>query len=276
MAPTMRTLVMGILNVTPDSFSDGGAHFAHADALAHAQQMLDEGADIIDVGGESTRPGSSRPTEAEELRRVVPVVAALASRGVTVSVDTMRASVAGAAIDQGAAIINDVSAGLADADMLPVVADSGAHYVAMHWRGHGSVMNTMAHYDDITTEVITELRGRIEAALAAGISRDRLIVDPGYGFAKDSDQNWNLLAHQEQFLALGHRVLVGVSRKRFLGTLLGDERGARPVLGRDDAAVAITTLCALQGIWAVRTHTVRQHRDAVDVVARLRAQRQSD
>ncbi|WP_207474714.1 dihydropteroate synthase [Tessaracoccus sp. SD287] len=275
MAAPPRTLVMGILNVTPDSFSDGGDHFAHEDALAHAQRMLDEGADIIDVGGESTRPGSTRPSEQEELRRVVPVVAALAARGVSVSVDTMRASVARATIDEGAAIINDVSAGLADPDMLGVVADSEASYVAMHWRGHGSVMNELARYDDISAEVDHELRGRVEAALAAGIPRERVILDPGYGFAKDADQNWALLADQERFLGLGFRVLVGVSRKRFLGDLLSDERGPRPVLQRDDAAVAITTLCALQGVWAVRTHTVRQHRDATEVVARLRSQQQN-
>ncbi|MGA4668917.1 dihydropteroate synthase [Propionibacteriaceae bacterium Y1923] len=267
-----RTLVMGILNVTPDSFSDGGDHFAHDDALTHAQQMLDEGADIIDVGGESTRPGSVRPSEDEELSRVIPVVDALADRGVTVSVDTMRSSVARAAIDHGAAIINDVSAGLADEEMLKVVAASGADYIAMHWRGHGAVMNDLAHYDDVTAEVMDELSGRIDAALAAGIPAERLIIDPGYGFAKDADQNWELLADQEHFQTLGYRVLVGVSRKRFLGELLRDAKGARPVLQRDDAAVAITTLSALQGVWAVRTHTVRQHRDAVEVVARLRTE----
>ncbi|MGA4506374.1 dihydropteroate synthase [Propionibacteriaceae bacterium G1746] len=261
---------MGILNVTPDSFSDGGDHYALDDALAHAQQMLAEGVDIIDVGGESTRPGSVRPSEDEELRRVVPVVAALAGMGLQVSVDTMRAGVAAAAIENGAAIINDVSAGLADPDMLRVVADSTADYIAMHWRGHGSEMNQLAHYDDVTGEVMTELGARIDAALSAGITPERLIIDPGYGFAKDATQNWQLLADQEHFVSLGYRLLVGVSRKRFLGDLLRDGRGPRPVLHRDDAAVAITTLSALQGAWAVRTHTVRQHRDAVEVVARLR------
>lgn len=268
-----RTLVMGILNVTPDSFSDGGDHFAHGDALAHGLHMVSEGADIIDVGGESTRPGSTRPTEEEELRRVVPVVEALASRGIIVSVDTMRASVARAVIEHGAQVINDVSAGLADADMLRVVADSDADYIAMHWRGHGSVMNAFASYDDVTAEVMDELQARLDAALAAGIPRERLIVDPGYGFSKDASQNWALLADQQRFVDLGYRVLVGVSRKRFLGDLLRDELGPRPVLQRDDAAVAITTLSALQGVWAVRTHTVRQHRDATEVVARLLAER---
>ena len=264
-----RTLVMGILNVTPDSFSDGGHHFGLGEALAHAHQMLAEGVDIIDVGGESTRPGSVRPTADEELRRVVPLVEALAAQGVTVSVDTMRASVAAAVLDKGAAIINDVSAGLADPGMLRVVADSDADYIAMHWRGHGSVMNDLAHYDDVTAEVITELQVRVDAALTAGIPAERLVIDPGYGFAKDAAQNWSLLANQEHFAQLGYRVLVGVSRKRFLGDLLGDAHGPRPVLQRDDAAVALTTLSALQGVWAVRTHTVRQHRDAVEVVARL-------
>ena len=265
-----RTLVMGILNVTPDSFSDGGEHNDFADAVAHARHMVAEGADIIDVGGESTRPGSIRPSEQEELRRVVPVVEALCREGMVVSVDTMRASVARASLDKGAAIINDVSAGLADDDMLRVVADSEADYVAMHWRGHGSVMNDLATYSDVTTEVRDELMARVRAALDAGIPRERIIIDPGYGFAKDADQNWQLLAEQEQFMGLGHRVLVGVSRKRFLGDLLSSELGPRPVLQRDDAAVAVSTLCALQGVWAVRTHSVRNHRDAVEVVARLR------
>lgn len=264
-----RTLVMGILNVTPDSFSDGGEHQDLEEAVAHARHMVAEGADIIDVGGESTRPGSVRPTPEEELDRVLPVVERLVSEGMVVSVDTMRADVARACLDRGAQIINDVSAGLADPGMLSVVGDSGADYIAMHWRGHGAVMNDLATYQDVTAEVLDELGERIKVATAVGIPAERIIIDPGYGFAKDADQNWELLSHQEQFLELGHRVLVGVSRKRFLGDLLRDQHGPRPVLQRDDAAAAITTLCALQGVWAVRTHTVRQHRDAVEVVARL-------
>ena len=267
-----RTLVMGILNVTPDSFSDGGDHFAFGDAIAHAHLMVAEGADIIDVGGESTRPGSQRPTEDEELARVVPVVERLAGEGLVVSVDTMRASVARAALDHGAAIINDVSAGLADEAMLQVVAEAGVDYIAMHWRGHGAGMNDLAHYGQVGEEVMAELQARIDAALAAGVAAERLIIDPGYGFSKDADQNWALLGDQQRFVDLGYRTLVGVSRKRFLGDLLTDANGPRPVHQRDDAAVAITTLSALQGVWAVRTHTVRQHRDAVEVVARFVAE----
>ncbi|MCT1458596.1 dihydropteroate synthase [Aestuariimicrobium sp. p3-SID1156] len=267
----MRTLVMGILNVTPDSFSDGGEHQTPEDALAHARHMLSEGADLIDVGGESTRPGSVRPEVEEELARVVPVVEKLAGAGVIVSVDTMRAEVARACLDRGAAIINDVSAGLADPDMLATVAESGADYVAMHWRGHGDVMDHRAHYEDVTAEVKAELGQRIEAARAAGIASERIIIDPGYGFAKDAEQNWELLARQQEFVDLGYRVLVGVSRKRFLGDLLRTDLGPRPVTRRDDASAAITTYSAMQGVWAVRTHTVRQHRDAVEVMDRLRA-----
>lgn len=272
-----RTLVMGILNVTPDSFSDGGQHATTDAALAHARRLVDEGADIIDVGGESTRPGAVRPSADEELARVLPVVTTLAAEGVDVSVDTMRADVAARCIEAGAAIINDVSGGLADESMLGVVADADVDYVAMHWRGHGSVMNERARYDDVTAAVLAELGERVEAALAAGVAPQRLVLDPGYGFAKDADHNWTLLADQQRVLDLadryGARVLVGVSRKRFLGELLATEAGPRDVADRDDAAAALTTYCALQGVWAVRTHTVRAHRDATLVVERLRAGR---
>lgn len=266
---------MAILNVTPDSFSDGGQHATTASALDHAGVLLDQGADIIDVGGESTRPGAVRPSPDEELARVLPVVRELCARGVVVSVDTMRAEVARQCLAAGAQIINDVSAGQADPDMFAVVADSDADYVAMHWRAHGATMNDFAHYQDVVAEVIAELSARVAAAIDAGIDAGRIIIDPGYGFSKDADHNWELLANQQRFGDLGHRVLVGVSRKRFLGQVLADADGPRPVDGRDDAAVAITTMSAQQGVWAVRTHTVRPHRDAIAVVERLRQERRS-
>ncbi|WP_203568935.1 dihydropteroate synthase [Aestuariimicrobium ganziense] len=267
---TDRTLVMAVLNVTPDSFSDGGRWLDAERAVDHGLDLVAQGADIIDVGGESTRPGAHRPSLDEELNRVVPVVAALSGQGVTVSVDTMRAAVAEASIAAGAAIINDVSGGLADPDMLATVAGADVDYIAMHWRGHGEVMNANARYLDVVAEVLDELVDRRDAALAAGVAPERLVLDPGYGFAKDAEHNWALLRAQEQFLDLGHRLLVGVSRKRFLGELLADEHGPRPADERDDATVALTTHSALQGVWAVRTHTARAHRDAVEVVARLR------
>jgi dihydropteroate synthase len=267
-----RTLVMGILNVTPDSFSDGGRWAAPAQAVEHAKAMVDDGADLIDVGGESTRPGSTRPSLDEELRRVVPVVEAISGLGLPISVDTMRSEVARAAIEAGASIVNDVSAGLADESMLATVAGRpGIDYVAMHWRAHGSVMNTEAHYEDVVAEVTRELLGRRDAALAAGIDAERLVLDPGYGFSKTGEQNWQLFAANESFLHHGHRVLVGVSRKRFLGELLATGGVPRPAELRDAATQAFTTMCALQGVWAVRTHEVRGQRDAVEVVARLRS-----
>lgn len=266
------TRVMGILNVTPDSFSDGGDWFDHGAAIAHGLEMVARGADLVDVGGESTRPGIARTSAEEELRRVLPVVRALADRGVAVSVDTMRAEVAEATVGAGAALINDVSGGLADPEMLPVVARAGVPLVAMHWRAHSTTMQDLAHYDDVVGEVCAELGERVEAALAAGIARDALVLDPGIGFAKTADHNWELLRHLDRLEALGLPVLVGVSRKRFLGVLLADEDGdERPPKGRDAATAAITTLCARRRVWAVRTHSVRAQRDAVAVVERLRA-----
>jgi len=261
-----RTLVMGILNITPDSFSDGGEFVAAEAAVAHGHELLAQGADLIDVGGESTRPGAVRVDTAGELARVVPVIRELASAGAVVSVDTMRADVARAAVEAGAMIVNDVSGGLGDPDMLAAVADLGVGYVAMHWRGQSDVMQSLAVYDDVVAEVCAELAARRDAALAAGIAADNLVLDPGLGFAKTADQNWTLLAQLDAVSALGHPVLVGASRKRFLGELLN----ARPPKERDDAGAALTTLLARQRVWAVRTHTVRQHRDAIAVVERLR------
>ena len=265
-----RTLVMGVLNVTEDSFSDGGL-WADADAaIAHAFDMVAEGADILDVGGESTRPGSARVPERVELERVVPVVRALADAGVAVSVDTTRATVAEASIAGGASWINDVSGGLADPAMLPAVADGGCGYITMHWRGHATEMDTRAVYTDVVAEVRDELAERRDAALAAGIDAGRLVLDPGFGFAKTGEHNWALLAHLDALMALGFPLLVAVSRKRFLGSLLADADGPRPPRERDDATAALTALAAQRGVWGVRTHSVRQHRDAIEVVERLR------
>ncbi|MCW3156616.1 dihydropteroate synthase [Micropruina sonneratiae] len=257
---------MGILNVTPDSFSDGGDFLAAEAAIAHGRRLLADGADLVDVGGESTRPGAERVPVEEELRRVLPVIRALAGDGAMVSIDTMRAEVAATAVGAGATIVNDVSGGLADPAMLDTVAALGACYVAMHWRGQSDVMHRLTDYHDVVADVAAELAGRRDAALAAGIDPGRLILDPGIGFAKTADQNWTLLAGLDGIAALGQPVLVGVSRKRFLGTLLDD----RPPRQRDDASVALTTLLAQRGVWAVRTHTVRAHADAVAVVTRLR------
>ena len=263
------TLVMAVVNVTPDSFSDGGRWF-HADrAVVHARELVADGAQILDVGGESTRPGAVRPAVDEELRRVLPVVSALAGEqgGVRapVSVDTMRAEVARAAVAAGATIVNDVSGGLADPGMLDAVAALGVDFVCMHWRGFLGDSRTDERYDDVTDDVLAELSARRDACLAAGIAPSRLILDPGIGFSKNAEENWQLLADLDRFVALGHRLLVGASRKRFLGTLLG---GREPV-ERDDATAAISVVCAQHGVWAVRTHSVRQHRDAIAVVDRL-------
>ncbi len=264
-----RTLVMGIVNVTPDSFSDGGDFLSAEAAIARGRQLLSEGADLIDVGGESTRPGAARVPVQEELRRVLPVIAELVAAGAAVSIDTTRAEVAKASVAAGAELVNDVSGGLADPAMLDVVAELGVGYVAMHWRGHSDVMQQLTHYDDVLRDVAAELAQRRDAALAAGIAPDRLVLDPGLGFAKTPDANWTLLARLEELAALGQPLLIGASRKRFLGELL-DGREPRQ---RDDASVALTALCAERGVWGVRTHTVRAHADAVAVVARLARER---
>jgi dihydropteroate synthase len=263
---------MGVVNVTPDSFSDGGDFVEPEKAVAHGRQLLAEGADLLDVGGESTRPGATRPVVAEELDRVVPVITALAAEGAVVSVDTMRAEVADAAIRAGAVLVNDVSGGLADPEILEVVGSHGAAYAAMHWRAHADTMQRHAEYDDVVAEVLKELSLRVEAALAAGIDGNRLAVDPGLGFAKTAEHNWALLAGLEEFHGLGHALLVGSSRKTFLGRLLADEAGKmRPVLDREDATTALTTLAAVAGSWCVRVHNVRANVDAVKVAARWAA-----
>ncbi|HWH99107.1 MAG TPA: dihydropteroate synthase [Propionibacteriaceae bacterium] len=267
-----RTLVVGVVNVTPDSFSDGGEWFQPRNAIEHGLELITEGADVIDVGGESTRPGAARPEVAEELRRVLPVVSELAATGTVVSIDTMRPSVAAQAVDRGARMINDVSGGQADPDMLPLVAGLGVPYVCMHWRGHSADMQSRTNYGDVVADVIVELSRQVESALSAGIMQDRLIVDPGFGFAKTGEHNWQLLQRMDELAALEVPVLAGVSRKTFLGTLLASPDGKpRPAKGRDDATAALTTLLASRGIWGVRVHSVRASRDAIAVVDRMAA-----
>ena len=267
-----RTLVMGVVNVTPDSFSDGGEWFQPRDAIEHGLELIEEGADLIDVGGESTRPGAARPDVAEELRRVLPVVSELAATGTVVSIDTMRPRVAAEAVASGARLINDVSGGQADPDMLPLVAGLGLPYVCMHWRGHSTDMQNRATYGDVVADVIAELGRQVDSVLEAGITKDQLIIDPGFGYAKTGEHNWQLLQRIDELAALELPVLAGVSRKTFLGTLLAAPDGSpRPPKDREDATVALTTLLASRGIWGVRVHSVRASRDAIAVVDRLAA-----
>jgi dihydropteroate synthase len=248
-------IVMGILNVTPDSFADGGRHNDFEAAVNHGYEMLAEGVDIIDIGGESTKPGVERVSEEEELARVIPVVKELAKTGARISIDTMRASTARAAVNAGAQIINDVSGGLADLEMLPTAAQLGVPYIAMHWRGHSKDMNSRAVYGDVVKDVISELQERIDAALDAGITKADLIIDPGIGFAKDAHHNWEIIGSIDEFVALGYPVLVGGSRKRFLGGDNPDEREA--------ATIELTKRLSTSGIWGVRVHSVKAHKDVL-------------
>ena len=265
-----RTRVMAVLNVTPDSFSDGGRLGDADDAVRAGLQALQDGADLVDVGGESTRPGAARVAEAEELRRVLPVVQGLASSGAVVSVDTTRASVAQAALDAGAQLVNDVSGGLADARMLPLVAEAEVPYVVMHRRGESADMQSRARYDDVVAEVGAELRARLDAAESAGVDLQRVLVDPGLGFAKTAEHNWALLRRLDALAALGCPLLVGASRKAFLGALLATPDGSpRPPAERDAATAAVTVLAAQAGAWAVRVHDTGPSADAVRVVAAL-------
>lgn len=258
-----RIVVMGVLNVTPDSFSDGGRYTDVDDAVAHALEMRAQGADIVDVGGESTRPGARRVDAAIEAERVLPAIQALVQHGVPVSVDTYRARVAAAALDAGATVVNDVSGGLGDPDMAAVVRDAGCPWILMHWRGHSATMQQLAQYGDVVRDVRDELSARVDAAVAAGVPATRLVIDPGLGFAKSAEHNWSLLAGLDELRALGLPVLVAASRKSFLGSLLADADGKpRPVDDREDATTALTAYCALQGAWGVRVHDVRPSVDA--------------
>jgi dihydropteroate synthase len=275
---TGRCLVMGVVNITPDSFSDGGEWFEPDAGVRHGLDLLAEGADLLDVGGESTRPGSARVSQDEELRRVLPVISRLAEAGAVVSVDTTRAAVAERAVAAGARVVNDVSGGLADPDMARVVAETGVAYVAMHWRGHADVMDDLEVYDDVVADVRDELAARMAALHDAGVRPEQVVLDPGLGFSKAGALNWPLLAHLEALHALGRPVLVGASRKRFLGHLLAGTRGAEPgvpapPLERDDATAAVSALAAAAGAWCVRVHAARPSVDAVRVAAAWSAAR---
>ncbi|HET6635318.1 MAG TPA: dihydropteroate synthase [Streptomyces sp.] len=262
-----RCAVMGVVNVTPDSFSDGGRWFDTETAVKHGLDLVAQGADLVDVGGESTRPGATRVDEAEELRRVLPVVRGLVADGAVVSVDTMRASVAEQAVAAGAAVINDVSGGRADPAMVPVAAAAQVPFVVMHWRGRSLDMNDRAVYDDVVAEVVAELRESLDQAVAGGIAPERLIVDPGLGFAKQAPHDLSLIAGLDRLGAeLGRPMLVAASRKRFLGRVLAGGEGAPPpARERDAATAAVSALAAREGAWAVRVHEVRASADAVRV-----------
>ncbi|MFY0406880.1 dihydropteroate synthase [Solicola sp. PLA-1-18] len=260
---------MGVVNVTPDSFSDGGLWFDPDRAVAHGLELAAQGADLVDVGGESTRPGAERVELDEELRRVVPVVRELAAAGVRVSVDTMRAEVAERAVEAGAVLVNDVSGGRADPRVLRVAADAGVPFVLMHWRQHSATMQQHAVYDDVVREVLDELRSQVDLAVAAGVPPEHLVVDPGLGFSKNADHNWTVLSRLGELHALGLPLLVAASRKRFLGQLLAGEDGEPvPVARRESATTAVTALAAAAGAWCVRVHEVPANLDAVRVAAR--------
>ena len=248
-------LIMGILNVTPDSFADGGRHNEFDAAVARGLEMIAEGVDIIDIGGESTRPGAERVSEAEEIERTIPVITELAKHGARISIDTMRASTAEAAVKAGASIINDVSGGLADPDMLQTAARLQVPYIAMHWRGQSKDMNSKAIYNDVVIDVISELQERITAALDAGIEVGNLIIDPGLGFAKDGEHNWEIIDSIDSFVDLGYPILIGASRKRFLGGDSPDER--------EQATIDLTKRLAATGVWAVRVHSVKPHKEVL-------------
>lgn len=272
-----QPLVMGVLNVTPDSFSDGGEYTTVEAALDHARVLQIAGADIIDIGGESTRPGAERVSVEEEQRRVIPVIQAIvAELGAKVSIDTMNASTAAAAIAAGASIINDVSGGLADEHMFAVAAQTKATIVISHWRGFSNVMDTQNTYNEIGADVAAELSARIDAALAAGVAREQIVIDPGLGFAKDMKQNWQLVARLDQLEKLGYPILVGASRKRFIaGAIEFDESVTVSTERRDVATAVLTALLLQRKLWGIRVHNVLATTDAIRVVAALREGEQS-
>jgi len=246
---------MGILNVTPDSFADGGRHDTYEKAVARGLEMISEGVDIIDIGGESTRPGAERVSAEEEQARVIPVIEKLSQTGIPISIDTMRAQTADKAIEAGASIVNDVSGGLADTAMHETVAELGCPYILMHWRGHSADMNSKAIYKDVVEEVISEIEIQISKAIQSGIARNNLIIDPGLGFAKEAEHNWEILRRIDEFTDLGYPVLIGGSRKRFLGGQTPDEREA--------ATIDLTSSLLAKRIWAVRVHSVAPHKKLV-------------
>ncbi|MET0713385.1 MAG: dihydropteroate synthase [Mycetocola sp.] len=257
---------MGILNVTPNSFSDGGQYLDHAAAIAHGRKLVADGADLIDVGGESTRPGAERIGSAEEQRRILPVLRALSADGIRLSVDTMNADTAMASVEAGAEIINDVSGGLADPLMASVAAETGALFLLSHWRGHSTEMDSRSDYDDVVSDVRAELVAQLTAVEAAGVARERIILDPGLGFAKTSDHNWEILSRLDELQSIGLPLLIGASRKRFVGTLLED--GAS-MADRDLPTAVISALLADTGIWGLRVHNVRATAVALAVHRRL-------
>ena len=264
-----RTLVMGVLNVTPDSFSDGGRFNDPEVATNHALQMIKDGADIIDIGGESTRPGSERISVQAELDRVLPVISALVDSGVAISIDTMRAEVAQAAVAAGACMVNDVSGGKSDPEILEYVASLNTPYILMHWRGPSNIMNTLTDYQNVVADVTNEISKQVDVAVAAGIARERIAIDPGIGFAKTVDQNWPILKHLDVLEELGLPILMGASRKKFLGELLIKDGVPRNSDERESATTAISTLMAARGLWAVRVHDVKSSSDAIAVVDRI-------
>jgi len=271
-APKVKPLVMGVLNVTPDSFSDGNQYNSVESAVDHAKLLILAGAQIIDIGGESTRPGAERVTLEEEQSRVIPVIKAIAelNLGAAISIDTMNAETAELAIAAGANIINDVSGGLADEAMLGVAAKHDVVIILSHWRGHSDVMNTMASYQNVAEEVATELQARVDAAIAAGISRDKIVVDPGLGFAKDMKQNWQLVARLDEIEKLGLPILVGASRKRFIAGALDEEEPNSVSHERRDVATAVLTALLMQRkLWGVRVHNVISTVDAISIVSAL-------
>lgn len=269
-----RCMVMGIVNVTPDSFSDGGSYLECSRAVEHALALVADGADIVDVGGESTRPGAHRVPADEELRRVVPVIRELAGAGARISIDTTRASVAAAALEAGATVVNDTSGGLADPAMVSCVAAAGAGvpYIAMHWRAPSAEMARHAHYDDVVTDVTNELGRRLDALVDGGVAAERIILDPGLGFAKRPPHDWALLAGMASLRSLGRPILVGASRKSFLGALLTTEAGTPPPAGREAATAAVSALAAFAGAYCVRVHEVADTLDAVRVAEAWRTE----
>jgi dihydropteroate synthase len=262
----MRTLVMGILNVTPDSFADGGQHFTIEAAVNRAKVMIEEGVDIIDIGGESTKPGSDRITDAEEEKRVIPVLEAVIPLGTEVSIDTTRSSIAAKAIKLGVKYVNDVSGGLADNEMYKLISKhQEVQYIAMHWRGHSKAMQDLATYKDVVKEVKEELEERINSAIETGVDPEQIIIDPGIGFSKTAEHNWELLKNLDRLSLLGYPILIGASRKRFLGELTGSTNPD----DREAATLAITAAMAKQGVWAVRTHSVKPHREVIATITAL-------
>ena len=270
-----RTLVMGVLNVTPDSFSDGGKFAATETAIAHGNQMFQDGADIVDVGGESTRPGADRISIQEELDRVIPVISELTKAGIPVSIDTMRAEVAKQAVAAGACLINDVSGGKADPEMFKFLTSNDLPYIMMHWRGHSTEMMNLTNYDDVVADVCDELQLQVNAAVSAGVAISRIVLDPGIGFAKTTAQNWPLLAELDVLQDLNLPLLIGASRKKFLGELLAKDGQPRQTDEREAATTAITTLMAAQSVWAVRVHDVKSSSDAVKVVSRIKQEQEN-